>query len=303
MDWDDLRIFLAVARTESLSGAGRRLGMDASTVGRRIARLEQAVGTALFAKTPQGYGLTAKGSQLVAPAEAAEQAASAAQEAVQHEAGLSGQFRIGAPDGCANYLMPQIARDLCVAHPGLEVQIVALPRIVNLTKREADMAVAVSPPDTGRLTVQRLTEYRLHLAAHEDYLAAYPPIRDVADLRGHRMIGYIPDMIFDRELDYLSETGAEMAAITSNSVSVQLQAIRAGGGMGIVHDFALPFAPGVRRILTDRIRLKRNFWLIRHADDRGSQRLTRLAEALAQSLRAEVLRLEGQVAASSHGST
>ena len=73
MDWDDLRIFLAVARAESLSGAGRRLGMDASTIGRRIARLEGAVGAALFAKTPQGYALTAEGARLVAPAEAAEQ--------------------------------------------------------------------------------------------------------------------------------------------------------------------------------------------------------------------------------------
>ena len=97
MDWDDLRIFLAVSRTESLSGAGRRLGMDASTIGRRIARLERAVGAALFAKTPQGYVLTAEGARLVAPAEAAEQGANAAAEAVRREAGLTGQLRIGAP--------------------------------------------------------------------------------------------------------------------------------------------------------------------------------------------------------------
>lgn len=292
MDWDDLRIFLAVARSESLSGAGRRLGMDASTIGRRIARLEGAVGAALFAKTPQGYALTAEGARLVAPAEAAEQAAAAASEATSREAGLTGQLRIGAPDGCANYLLPQVARDLCAAHPGLEVQIVAQPRVVNLTKREADMAVVVSPPDAGRLVVQRLADYRLHLAAHGDYLASHPPIRDLSDLRGHRMIGYIPDMIFDRELDYLSETGVETAAITSNSVSVQMQAIRAGAGLGIVHDFAIPFTQGVRRVLADRISLKRSFWLIRHADDRASRRLTLLADLLAQALRTELARLE-----------
>lgn len=295
MDWDDLRIFLAVARTESLSGAGRRLGMDASTIGRRIARLEGAVGAALFAKTPQGYALTAEGARLVAPAEAAEQGANAAAEATRRDAGLTGQLRIGAPDGCANYLLPQVARDLCIAHPGLEIQIVALPRVVNLTKREADMAIAVSPPDTGRLTVQRLTDYHLHLAAHDDYLRAAPPIRDLADLRHHRMIGYIPDMIFDRELDYLSETGVQTAAITSNSVSVQMQAIRVGAGVGIVHDFAIPFAPGVRVVLPDRLVLKRSFWLIRHADDRASRRLSLLADLLAQGIRAEVARLERQL--------
>lgn len=295
MDWDDLRIFLAVARTESLSGAGRRLGMDASTVGRRVARLEGAVGAPLFLKTPQGYALTAEGARLVAPAEAAEQAAAAAAEAISQEAGITGQLRIGAPDGCANYLLPQVARDLCAAHPALEVQIVALPRVVNLTRREADMAIAVSPPDTGRLMVQRLADYRLHLAAHVDYLARHPALRGLNDLRGHRMIGYIPDMIFDRELDYLSATGVEVAQISSNSVAVQMQAVRAGAGLGIVHDFAIPFAPGVRRVLTDRIALRRSFWLIRHADDRASRRLSLLADALAQGIRAEVARLEALV--------
>ena len=292
MDWDDLRIFLAVARAESLSGAGRRLALDASTVGRRIARLEDALGQTLFLKTPQGYGLTAHGARLVPHAEAAEQATDAASHAAAGPAGLSGQLRIGAPDGCANYLLPQIARDLCAAHPGLEVQILALPRVVNLSKREADMAIAVSPPATGRLVVQRLTEYRLHLAAHRDYLAQHPPIRGRPDLRGHRLVGYIPDMIFDAELDYLAETGAEAAQVTSNSVSVQMQAIRAGAGLGIVHDFAIPFAPGITRVLTDQISLTRSFWLVRHADDRASDRLTRLAEAVAAAMRREVQRLQ-----------
>ena len=303
MDWDDLRIFLAVARTESLSSAGRRLAMDASTVGRRIARLEAAVGAALFLKTPQGYALTAEGARLIAPAEAAEQAAAAAVEGVRRDAGLTGQLRIGAPDGCANYLLPQVARDLCDAHSGLEIQIVALPRVVNLTKREADMAIAVSPPDTGRLVVQRLTDYHLHLAAHRGYLDRHAPVRTLQDLRGHRIISYIPDMIFDRELDYLSATGLETAQISSNSVAVQMQAVRAGAGLGIVHDFAIPFAPGVTRLLTEHISLRRSFWLIRHADDRASRRLTLLAEALAAGLRAEVARLEGLLTAGGDGPT
>ena len=295
MDWDDLRIFLAVARADSLSGAGRRLGIDASTVGRRVARLEQALGAKLFVKTPQGYGLAPEGERLLPHAEAVERALSGATEALSGPGGLTGQLRIGAPDGCANYLLPQVCARLCEAHPGLEIQIVALPRVFNLSRREADMAVAVSQPTAGRLMVQRLTDYQLHLAGHEDYLRAHAPIRARGDLRGHRMIGYIADMIFDRELDYLAETGMEWAALTSNSVSVQMQAIRAGAGLGIVHDFAIPFCPGVRRVLTEEIALSRSFWLIRHADDRRSQRMTRLADALAQGIRSEVARLQAQV--------
>jgi len=296
MDWDDLRVFLAVARDDSLSRAGKRLGLDASTVGRRIARLETALGRVLFVKSPQGYAPTPEGTRLIPHAEAAERALSGAADALGHPGDLSGQLRIGAPDGCANYLLPQVAAAMCDAHAGLEIQIVALPRVFNLSKREADFAVAVSPPQSGRLVVQRLCDYHLHLAAHGDYLADAPPLVSLADLRRHHLIGYIPDMIFDPELDYLAPllkgSGAGGARLTSNSVSVQMQAIRGRAGIGIVHDFALPFTPDVGRVLTDEFSLTRSFWLIRHADDRRSERLNRLADDLAHRLRAEVARLE-----------
>ena len=140
-DWDDLRVFLAVARTESLSAAGKALKLDPATVGRRIARLEEALAAKLFAKSPQGYALTDAGLRLVAHAEGAEQAVAGAAEELQAGAGgLTGQIRVGAPDGCANYLLPQVCAAICDENPGLEVQIIALPRVFNLSKREADLA-------------------------------------------------------------------------------------------------------------------------------------------------------------------
>ncbi|WP_415182582.1 LysR family transcriptional regulator [Phaeovulum sp.] len=296
-DWDDLRVFLAVARAESLSGAGRVLKLDAATVGRRIARLEEALSAKLFDKSPQGYTLTDAGARLSPHAERAELALAGAAEELGGVAGqLTGQLRIGAPDGCANYLLPQVCAQLCDAHPGLEIQVVALPRVFNLSKREADMAITVSPPNAGRLTVQKLSDYQLHLVGSADYLACHPKILSRADLRGHRMIGYIPDMIFDKELDYLAETGAETVGLASNSVSVQMQMVRAGAGLAIVHDFAIPFVPGLRRLLIREIALSRAFWLIRHADDRRSERLTRLAETLALAFRREITRLEALAA-------
>ncbi|MBA3910512.1 MAG: LysR family transcriptional regulator [Rhodobacter sp.] len=294
MDWDDLRIFLAVARTESLSAAGKRLKVDPATVGRRIARLEEATGARLFAKSPQGYALTEEGTRLVPHAEAAERATLGAGESLSGPGGLTGQIRIGAPDGCANYLLPQVLARICDANPGLEVQIVALPRVFNLSKREADMAIAVSRPEAGRLTVQKLTDYQLHLAASRAYLAAHP-FRGPEDLRHHRFVGYIPDMIFDKELDYLAEIGAGPATLTSNSVSVQLNWLRHGAGIGIVHDFALPTAPELVRVIPDRIHLTRAFWLIRHEGDGRLDRLNRFADQLTGEVRAEMARLEGAV--------
>lgn len=296
-DWDDLRIFLAVARAESLSGAGRSLRLDAATVGRRVGRLEEAMGQPLFVKSQQGYRLTEAGGRLLPHAELAERAiAGAAEDMAGGGTGLSGQIRLGAPDGCANYLLPQVTAAICDANPGLEVQIVALPRVFNLSKREADIAVAVSRPSAGRQTVQKLTDYRLSLAADADYLAARPPIRKPADLQAHRVVGYIPDMIFDKELDYATEMGLGAVPLASNSVAVQLMWLRAGAGLGVVHDFAMPFAPNLRRVLPE-VGLVRSFWLIRHADDRRSDRMNRFAEALSAGLRREVSRLEAQAAA------
>lgn len=295
MDWDDLRVFLAVARSESLSGAGKRLALDPATVGRRIARLEERSAARLFTKSPQGYALTEEGARLMPHAEAAEAAATAAADALaltEGAGGLTGQIRLGAPDGCANYLLPPVVASITKANPGLEVQVVALPRVFNLSKREADMAIGVSRPQAGRLTVQKLADYHLSLAAHPDYLGRAPAVRSLADLRGHRFVGYIPDMIFDKELDYLGDLGLTQVPITSNSVPVQLQFLRAGAGIGVVHDFALPHAPELCRLLPQEFRLTRAFWLIRHEGDARSVRLARFADALAVGIRREVQRLE-----------
>ncbi|MCO8144930.1 LysR family transcriptional regulator [Rhodovulum tesquicola] len=297
MNWDDMRLFLAVARAESLTGAGKVLKLDPATLGRRIARLEEALGAALFARSPRGYGLTEAGERLMDRAMQAEQALTEGAEELRGQGGqLTGSVRIGAPDGVANFLLPQVTAAICDANPGLEVQIVALPRVFNLSRREADMAIAVSPPETGRLTVQRVTDYRLHLVAHRDYLARHPPIRGLGDLMGHRIVGYIPDMIFDSELDYLSEIGVERVPLASNSVAVQLNWLRAGAGLGIVHDFAIPAAPGLVRVLPDLVSLKRSFYLIRHGGDRKLARLSRFAALLFDGLRAEVSRLEARTA-------
>ncbi|QYK39810.1 MAG: LysR family transcriptional regulator [Paracoccaceae bacterium] len=292
MDWDDLRIFLAVARAESLSGAGQLLRLDPATVGRRIARLEDRLARRLFLKSPQGYALTDEGARLLPHAERAEAAMAGAEEAARGEAqGLSGQIRLGAPDGCANYLLPQVLARIADENPGLDLQVVALPRVFNLSRREADMAIGVSRPAAGRLTVQKITDYRLHLAASRAYLAraGAPAVPD--DLRGHRMVGYIPDMIFDPELDYLAAIGVERVALGSNSIPVQLMWLREGAGIGMVHAFAMPYAPELVPVLPG-IALTRAFWLIRHDADTRSDRLDRFASALVAGLRAEVARLE-----------
>ncbi|QPM89876.1 LysR family transcriptional regulator [Pseudooceanicola algae] len=294
MNWDDLRFFLAVGRAESLTAAARRLRIDPATVGRRIARLEEGLGVALFARSPQGYALTDAGQRLMDHAGRAEASLDAGMSEIagQGAAGLSGQIRLGAPDGVANFLLPQVCAAIAETNPDLDIQIVALPRLFNLSQREADMAITVSAPTAGRLTVQKISDYHLHLAASRAYLSRHRPIRDLGDLRGHRIVGYIPDMIFDKELDYLNEIGAERVPLASNSVSVQFQWIAQGFGLGIIHDFAMPHAPQLARVLPDHLSLNRGLYLVRHADDVRLERNNRFATLLAEHLKAEIARRE-----------
>lgn len=289
-DWDDMRIFLSVARAESLSGAGRILRLDPATVGRRVARLEREMNAILFVKSPQGYVLTEAGGRLVEHAEAAERAmAGALDEAVEGTGdGLTGTIRLGAPDGCATFLLPRVTRRIVDENPGLDIQIIALPRVFNLSKREADMAIGVSQPTAGRLRIQKITDYALVLAAARDYVAKHGPFEDLEALKTHPFVGYIPDMIFDSELDYLAELGVAHAAFASNSVPVQIGWLRASAGVGVVHEFALADAPDLVPLLPDVFRLQRAFWLIRHADDARVNRLNRFAKALIEAMRTEI---------------
>ncbi|HBQ36287.1 MAG TPA: LysR family transcriptional regulator [Rhodobacteraceae bacterium] len=294
-DWDDMRVFLAVARGESLSKAGRQLKLDPATVGRRIARFEDRLGAALFARSAQGYVLNNEGERLLVHAMRAESAMAQAGEELHGQAGqLSGTVRIGAPDGSANYLLPQVCAEICDKNPGLEVQIVALPRVFNLSKREADMAITLSRPTAGRLVAQKIADYKLHLAATGRYLQAHEPIKQVQDLKRHRIIGYIPDMIFDKEVDYLGQTGVDHVTLGSNSVAVQVNWVRQGAGLAIVHDFCMPTVPDIHRVLADKISLSRTFYLVRHLDDQRVDRLNRFAELLVKGMKREITRLESQ---------
>lgn len=293
MNWDDLRVFLAVARTESLSGAGKALRIDPATVGRRILRLEEQLGISLFAKSPQGYELTRDGARLLAHAESAEQAIKLGSAALTESGdSLSGLIRVGAPDGCANFVLPRVVAKIIRDHPGLEIQIISQPRIFNLNRREVDFVVSVSRPQSGRLLVQKAADYHLSLAASGSYLDGHPEVVDLKDLGSHRIVGYVADLIFDKELDYLQEIGIEAADFASNSVSVQLQMLRAGLGIGVVHDFCLPYAQEVRRVLPEKFRLERSFYVVRHADDRKVDRLSRFADLLAAGVRDVVSELE-----------
>lgn len=291
MRWDDLRVFLAVARQSRLLAAGRVLGLDPATVGRRVGALEEALGVRLFDRSPQGYALTEAGRGLVEHAQAMEgQAAALTSEVGGHADRLSGTVRIGAPDGVSNYLLIDACDALSRDNPDLQVQVVALPRIFSLTKREADLAITVAPPTAGRLTVRKIADYRLQLYARRDLLAALGPVRAMEDLRELRGIGYISDMIFDKELDYYALLGRDHdPSLTSNSLIVQLRWCLRGVGVCILPEFVAREHPELAVVLPEDVRLTRAFYLVRHQDDARVARINRMAEVVVDWMRAALV--------------
>lgn len=267
-DWDDLQAFLAVARTGRLTAGARRLGVDHTTLGRRIAALEGALAVPLFHRDPTGYALTTEGERLLGVAEAMEALAlRALEQAAGPREEVTGTVRIGAPDGFGgSFLAPRMA-ELGRRHPGLEVQLVAMPRLFSLSRREADIAIALSQPEHGRMHARRLTDYELGLYAAPAYLAAHPEIRDPAQLAAHRFVAYIDDLIFTPELDYIPQVHRDIRPMfRSSSLIAQMRAIQAGTGIGVLPCFMASQEDGLARVLPGDVRLIRTLWLLVHSD-------------------------------------
>lgn len=293
LKWDDLRVFLHVAREGRLLAAGRSLAIDPATVGRRISALERALGAKLFDRSPQGYALTDAGANLIAHAQSMESLAASARDDVGGSSEqLTGTVRIGAPDGVANFLLPDATKSIVAAHPALKLQVVALPRLFSLSKREADLAIAVSPPTAGRLRVRKIGDYRLRLYGGAELVQGLGNPKRRRDLKGVPQIGYIQDMIFDKELDYRHSLGeADEPDLSSNSLVVQLRWTLENCGLCILPDFVAAGFPGLAPVLPERFQLWRSFYLLRHQDDVRVARIQYAAEAVTTVLRERLAQL------------
>ncbi|GAB4392970.1 MAG: LysR substrate-binding domain-containing protein [Kiloniellaceae bacterium] len=275
MRWDDLKFFLAVARTGQLTTAAKGLKVDNATVARRIRALEADLDAQLFDRNPKGYSLTEVGQRLLPSAEAMETTTLQAQAQVQgRDESLEGVVRLGAPDGFGSFFLAPRIHKLARRHPKLELQLIAMPRVFSLAKREADLTIAVTRPTSGRLVASKLTDYQLRLYAAPDYLQENPPIRSLEDLRHHAMIGYIPDLIFDPKLDYMPNFGRKMVPqISSSNLIAQLYATLAGGGICILPDFLAGQQSGLQPVLRKTFSLSRTFWIVSHENTAALRRI------------------------------
>ncbi|WP_156680230.1 LysR family transcriptional regulator [Sphingomonas profundi] len=283
-DWDDLRIFLGVARARRLAPAARTLALDATTIGRRLGRLEAALGAPLFETIGGERRLTGRGEALFAHAESMETAAFAALgQAGGDPASLSGHVRLSVAEGFATWVLAPALPDFHARHPDIRLDLVTASGFLNPSRREADMAVMLARPRKGRLMAAKLGDYRLRLYAARAYLAGVAAPARLEDLGRHSLIGYVPEFIYAPELDYLGEIGAGLEPnLRSTSINVQHRLIASGAGIGVLPAFIGDRDPALGPLLDDAVTLRRSFWLVTQSDVR---RLARIA-AVGRWLRA-----------------
>lgn len=289
MNWDDLRVFLAVLRHGSASQAARQLGLNHTTVARRIRLLEEALGTLLFERSrSHGFTLTRDGQQLVPHAEAVEQALQAASERVSGSgSALAGHVRIGCTEAFgSHFVVPELTR-FQDSHPDISIDVLPVPHFISLSRREADIAITLERPARGPYVTRKLCDYRLALYATPDYLAREAPIRSRGDLARHRFVNYVQDLAFSAQLLYLDEVApGARSPLRSTSVLAQHQAVLQGRALGILPCFLAADDPRLQVVLADEVQLQRQFWMSYSEDLRRLRRITTVAEYLHERARA-----------------
>jgi DNA-binding transcriptional LysR family regulator len=285
MDWDNVRVFLGVARAGQFVGAARRLKLDHATVSRRIAALEEALGARLFDRRTTGAKLTSVGERFLGAAEQMESAFLQAQgELSDIDVELTGVVRIGAPDGFSTFYLAQTLKEFVARHAGILLQLAPVPQLNPLARREVDIVVGLDKPDAGRFVARKLTDYSLGVYASAAWLAENAAPRDVGELRACRLIGYVEEHAFSEALDYVRELyDGSPTSFECASAVTQIEALRAGVGLGVVHEYIARRFDDLVRVLPER-RAIRSYWIVTHEDTRGLGRIRAVHDHLVRSV-------------------
>lgn len=284
MDWNDLRYFLAVARTKSLTLASTQLRVSQSTVSRRVAELEESIGMTLFQRHQTGYFLTDEGREVFRQAERVEDSIMALQRGA---AGLDqkpmGTVRLATSESLATDLVIPALTPFRELYPELCLEIITSTATAELSRREADIALRVVRPTRGNLKVRRVGHMTYSVYGSRDYLERHPYVEG-EPLGGRHFIAWDDSHAQLPAADWLAREhpGCKVALVTS-SLPAQIAAVRAGLGLAVIPDFLTLKDDFVRVIPNDRM-FSADVWLVTHADLAGSARVRAVADFLSEQV-------------------
>lgn len=264
---DDLLVLLSVGRTGKYTAAADELGLNHTTISRRIAALEAAVGGRVLARVAGGWELTELGREALAAAEAVESAVrSLTTDAAGHRT-LEGVVRISATDGFSAYIAAPAAAAVQREHPKVAVEIVAATRRATQQRSGLDIEVVVGEPKVHRAEALRLGDYCLGLYASQSYLAEHGSPTDVADLQRFPLVYFIDSMLQVDDLDLAASFAPAMReSVTSTNVFVHVEATRASAGIGLLPCFMADRHPDLVRVLPAEVSIRLTYWLVTRAE-------------------------------------
>jgi DNA-binding transcriptional LysR family regulator len=286
LDWEDLKTFLAIARTGNLSAAGRALRVSQTTMGRRLALLEGRAGAKLLQRTPRGFVLTPAGERILADVETMEAHALAAERAISGEdSRLEGLVRITTVETFGARIVTPALVPLHAAHPNIAIELITDTRPLSLARREADIAIRLAPFEQHDAIVQRVADMAFGLYASRAYLAVHGTPGWSDGGAGHRLIALQDDLAGIPEAQWLREIApGAMRCVLANSRDVQLNACLAGLGLACLPRYLADDVPGLVRLRSPTSPPVRGIWLGVHRDMRHTPRIRAVLDILTTEL-------------------
>jgi DNA-binding transcriptional LysR family regulator len=285
LEWSDLQYFLAVCERGSVAGAAQALQVNHSTVLRRLASLERGLAVRLFDRLPRGYTLTAHGHELAAGLDGVGERVEAAQRRVTGaDLALGGTIRLTAPDVLIRHLLLPLLAEFRLRHPQLQLELVANDDFLNLTQREADVAVRGSnrPPDT--LVGRRAGRLQTALYAAQAYLETLPPPYAQAD---YRWVGHDAPLAHLQSAQWMRRhVAAERVVLRVDRLATMGDAVAAGVGVGWLL-CPLGDALGLQRLQPPPAEFDSELWVLTHPDLRRVARIKVLTDFLYERLSAD----------------
>ncbi|WP_341209657.1 LysR family transcriptional regulator [uncultured Sphingomonas sp.] len=273
LPWNDLQDFLAVARAGQIARAATLVGVDATTIGRRLRRLEARLGRTLFEQTREGQVLTEAGEALLAQVEEMQNAAERIVEARGPAESLSGVLRVSVSEGFGTWLVAEHLHEFAAQHPALTIDLAASSGFLSPSRREADVAVLLARPRHGPVVAGKLSDYALHLYAARSLIARAGTVTRESLGDRHTMVGYVPDLLYSPELRFVDDVGSRPApTLRSSSINAQARLIATGAGVGVLPHFIGGALPDLVRVLPE-VTIHRTFWLVTHRDTRQLRRV------------------------------
>ena len=288
LDWDDLRFFLAIARTGSLSAAARELRVTQSTVGRRLASLEGGLGARLLHRTPDGYVPTLAGEAILGRAERVEAEALAVERTVGgRDALLEGVVRVTAVETLASHVLAPAFCTLQSGNPEIGIELLANVRHMSLAMREADVAVRLTRFEQHDLVARRVGTMAHGLYASPGYLERHGAPDFAAGCPGHRLVTGLDGAEVPQLANWLAEVAPRAtAALRTDSPEAQLQATLCGQGMACLPRLrGDALRGGLRRLQPPVAQAEVEIWLAVHKDNRRTPRIRLVLDAVAAAIR------------------